>query len=259
MEAQTTSAKAPKSRRGLPRQAAASFAASDAPPAAGTVPPLTEEEAIESAKYLPRDLPPRAFEEERFLFPETYGVTRVRLLVKDPEWLFAHWDLDPRSLDALRTDLGDRAMALSPLTLRITDPGNGGTSVILLPEGARSWYVRADSARRSYRAELGVTLPSGEFRCLAESNVVTAPRVGPSSERSTRVMTYNQAREIPQEAVVAASLDETRTDASDPGPWNVAPQAGVLADGAAHPAGGTTTGGASEAPERGGASDVFRR
>src|SRR3989442_913478 len=45
---------------------------------------LSEEEQIGSAKYLPRELPPRVFEEERFIFPETYGVNRVRLLVKDP-------------------------------------------------------------------------------------------------------------------------------------------------------------------------------
>ena len=59
---------------------------------------LNEEDQIRSAKYLPRDLPARLFEEERFLFPESYGVNRVRLLVKDPEWLFAHWDVDPKSL-----------------------------------------------------------------------------------------------------------------------------------------------------------------
>ena len=44
---------------------------------------LSEEEQIGSAKYLPRELPPRVFEEERFIFPETYGVNRVRLLVRD--------------------------------------------------------------------------------------------------------------------------------------------------------------------------------
>src|SRR5688500_1583110 len=48
----------------------------------------TEEERIESSKYLPRSAPKRLFETERFVFPESYGVNRVRLLVKDPEWLF---------------------------------------------------------------------------------------------------------------------------------------------------------------------------
>ena len=99
---------------------------------------LNEEDQIRSAKYLPRDLPARLFEEERFLFPESYGVNRIRLLVKDPEWLFVHWDVDPGSVESLRKSLGERAMALSRMTLRVVDPTNGGSSDILLPPGARA-------------------------------------------------------------------------------------------------------------------------
>ena len=96
------------------------------------VPPDTpvsgsEEEQIESAKYLQPTTAPRVFEEERFLFPETYGVDRVRLLVKDPEWLFAYWDVSPQAVSSLRRELGERGLALTRLTLRITDPGHGGT------------------------------------------------------------------------------------------------------------------------------------
>lgn len=208
---------------------------------------LTEEERIESAKYLPRELPARLFEEERFVFPETYGLNRVRLLIKDPEWVFAHWDVDPAHLGAMRASLGSRVAALSPLTLRITDPANGGASVILLPNGARSWYVRTDSARRSYRAQLGVTLPSGEFRLLAESNTVTMPRVGPSPEKATRTFSYRKAAALSaQEA--AAAIHEALPVAE---PWQPQPVAGS-GEGVAALATGP-------AIERGGASDAFRR
>jgi hypothetical protein len=201
--------------------------------------PLTEEEQIESAKYLPRHVPKRVFEEERFLFPETYGIDRVRLLVKDPEWLFAYWDLSTRSVDTLRRELGERGLALTRLTLRITDPGYGGTSIILLPYGARAWYVRADKATRSYRALLGWTLPSGQFRTLAESNVVRTPRTGPSPDAARRRMPFN------------APLDEIRNALgvgaeADPGPWSTEP---FDADA---PLGGRKR-------RRGGASDVYRR
>jgi hypothetical protein len=60
------------------------------PPEIASPPELSDEERIESAKYMP-SARPRLFEEERFVFPESYGVNRVRLLVKDPEWLFAYW------------------------------------------------------------------------------------------------------------------------------------------------------------------------
>lgn len=265
--------------KGLPKPGTAAPRRESAPPpappivaavAAASAPGLTEEERIESAKYLPRADRPRVFEEERFIFPENYGVNRVRLLVKDPEWLFAHWDVDPREFDRLRTEVGERAGALSRLTLRITDPGNGGMSVILLPYGARSWYVRTDAAPRAYRAELGITLPSGEFRRLAESNVVGTPRVGPSPERATRVITYGQAREISVEAAAAAA-EAGRAAAPDTRPWSAPPQGVAWAEstapgaGAPEPSGAGSSsaepGGASDAfrPQPGGASDTFRR
>ena len=118
----------------------------------------------------------------------------MRLLVRDPEWIFAYWDVSPSTWKDLARSLGERAFALSRLTLRVIDPVSGGSSDILLPPGARWWYVRTDSARRTYRAELGVILPSGEFRGLAESNTVVTPRVGPSPERARRRMSYGDAR-----------------------------------------------------------------
>ena len=231
---------------------------------------LNEEDQIRSAKYLPRDLPPRLFEEERFLFPESYGVNRIRLLVKDPEWLFVHWDVDPGSVESLRKALGERAMALSRMTLRVVDPTNGGSSDILLPPGARGWYIRADVARRSYKAELGVTLPSGEFRRLAESNLVVTPRVGPSRDRASRRITFGQAARLPKEAGLGQRDEELRS-VSGAGPWQgssvdgavegTAPgaaAAGVADAKAARPAKGSRPG-ASDSFRPGGASDVYRR
>jgi hypothetical protein len=227
---------------------------------------LTDEERIESAKYLAPDVPPRVFEEERFLFPRSYEVDRVRLLVKDPDWLFAYWDVNPRSLEAIRDTLGERSAVLSRLTLRIKDPVNGGTSVVYLPEGARSWYVRTDSSRRSYRAELGLTLPTGEFRSLAESNTVVTPRVGPSRERATRVLTYRQAFEVPREAALAVVAEEIRSASSAARPWigaapGAGPDAGVVpqaTDGEGKADAGDARG-ASDVFRPGGASETFRR
>jgi hypothetical protein len=240
-------------RRASPKRRAA---AGEAPRA---VPGLSEEDQIRAAKFLPRELPKRLFEEERFLFPESYGQNRIRLLVRDPEWIFAYWDVKPESLEELAKKLGERALALSRLTLRVVDPVSGGSSDILLPAGARWWYVRTDSARRTYRAELGVTLPSGEFRRLAESNTVVTPRVGPSPERARRRMSYSDAGELAPAAAVAASrADSEQGLASEP--W-----AAESLDAAAPPPSGASAraqavrGGASDAFRPGGASDAFKR
>jgi hypothetical protein len=228
----------------------------------GAIPGLSEEDQIRSAKYLPRDLPKRLFEEERFLFPESYGVNRVRLLVRDPEWVFAYWDVSPETMKGLARSLGERALALSRLTLRVLDPVSGGMSDILLPPGARWWYIRTDAARRTYRAEIGITLPSGEFRQLAESNAVVTPRVGPSRERARRRLSYRGAGELPPEEAAAAGQAEREADlAREPWVAGNEPAAGSGGKGGAsdtfRPAGGKRPG-ASDA-FRPGASDGHRR
>ena len=226
-------------------------AAPGAPPEA--IPGLSEEDQIHSAKYLPRDLPKRLFEEERFLFPESYGVNRVRLLVRDPDWVFAYWDVSPETMKGLASSLGERAFALSRLTLRVLDPGSGGMSDILLPPGARWWYIRTDAARRTYRAEIGITLPSGEFRQLAESNAVVTPRVGPSRERARRRLSYRGAGDLPPEQAEAAGKAERGAGlASDPWTGGGAQEGRGGASDAFRPAGGRRA-------DRPGASDTFRR
>lgn len=241
---------------GKGRRGEAAKAAVPAPAAAATKPPasaeprparLTEEEQIEAAKYTPRELPPRLFEEERFLFPRTYGVDRVRLLVKDPEWLFAYWDVSPRTLQGLRRDVGARAAAMSPLTLRVVDPEHGGEKVILLPEGAKSWYVRADDKRRPYQAELGLTLPSGEFRRIATSNVVEPPRPGVSPRKATRRASFREPWRTGRSVMSAAVAR-----AAAVGPWRPAPGE----DGSLPP---PPSARAKGKKEKGGASDRFRR
>ena len=227
----------------------------------GAIPGLSEEEQIRSAKYLPRELPARAFEEEQFLFPESYGVNRVRLLVRDPEWVFAYWDVSAETMKGLARSLGERAFTLSRLTLRVLDPVSGGASDILLPPGARWWYIRTDVARRTYRAEIGITLPSGEFRQLAESNAVVTPRVGPSRERARRRLSYAGAGDVPpEEAAAAGKADREAGLATEP--W--VGEAQAAGDDEATGSGGER-GGASEsfrpaAPgkSRPGASDAFR-
>jgi len=222
------------------------------PPAA--LASLGDEDRIRAAKFVPRELRGGP-DEERFLFPESYGVDRVRLLVRDPEWIFAYWDVSSDSMKGLVKTLGERAYALSRLTLRVVDPVSGGQSDILLPPGARWWYIRSDVARRTYRAEIGVTLPSGEFRRLAQSNTVVTPRVGPSREAPERRLSYREAAEL-QVADAAAAGRADREAGLARQPW----------DADRHDAGAQgERGGASESfrprggarPERGGASDAL--
>jgi hypothetical protein len=170
---------------------------------------------VEAVKYGGGASVPRQFEEERFLFPRNYEINRVRVVVRDPEWLFAYWDVNPRAFDAIRSELGERVMALSRLTLKIVDPESSASEVILLPYGARSWYLRIDATRRSVLAELGITLPNGQFRTLARSNAARLPRVGPSAEGATESVRYDEAWVAPD---LVGSHFEEGVSLGGPGP-----------------------------------------
>jgi hypothetical protein len=116
--------------------------------------------------------------------------------------------------------------------------------------------VRTDAARRTYRAELGITLPSGQFRKLAESNTVVTPRVGPSPERARRRMSYRAAGELaPADAALALQAEREANLAAEP--WVAESIDGAA--GAPGAKGRTPRGGASDAFRPGGASDAFKR
>ena len=120
---------------------------------------------------------------------------------------------------------------------------------MLLPDGSRSWYIRADTVERSYQAQLGLTLPSGEFRSLADSNVVRTPRTGPAHGGAPRRARYRAAPSrrrrrrprpaalLPATAAVAACVFREGS-----GPWRPDPST------MAYPGPG---GGAAERPRPG--------
>ena len=96
--------------------------------------------------------------------------------------------------------------------------------------------MRADSAPRTYRAQLGWTLPSGQFRLLAESNVVATPRAGSSAEIARGRARFDSPLDVIRSAMAGAP------DAPA-GPWRTEPLDAA----------------SSRKRGRGGASDVFRR
>jgi hypothetical protein len=124
--------------------------------------------------------------------------------------------------------------------------------VILLPGGARSWYI-APTTSPFLPGRAGLTLPSGEFRQLAVSNLVTTPRVGPSNQKAAGRHRWNRAGQ-PRTAIAAV---ESKTQMDQPGAWTAegAPAADSTSAGWSAP----STGAVSPLPEKGGSSDAFRR
>jgi hypothetical protein len=124
--------------------------------------------------------------DEAFEYPDTHGESVVTLMVRDPYWLFAYWELAPGLASELVARIGEENLARSRMVLRVYDVT--GTDAdhpasyhdIDVAPGARNWYINVMRVERDYCVDLGMITPDGKFIVIARSNVVSLPPVGPS-------------------------------------------------------------------------------
>lgn len=173
--------------------------AEPAPPQASVEPSMSEAQSqVVASKFAGAEIPP-ARPLVRPTLPASYGESHLLLLVRDPQTLFAAWDIAPSTLDALKGRLGRRGFAVSTLTLRLTRAG-GGTTVLHVGNKARSRYLKINGGP-SFIAEIGFTTPAGRFELVARSVpcfVPMGPLARPASGESPRraVLGYREARAL---------------------------------------------------------------
>jgi hypothetical protein len=108
---------------------------------------------------------------------------RLVVMVRDPYWLHAYWELAPRSVERAQTALGQHWHTTRPV-LRLFVLSSDGTAElqreIIIHGGVNHWYVDVQNPPRQYRMEIGYLAAGGQFYCLARSNAVTTPPAGTS-------------------------------------------------------------------------------
>jgi hypothetical protein len=170
--AASPAAKAPRARRQL--AAARNTAGSG-----------TGELEVERSKYdvgvptsdlsakVPRDL------------PAGYGKDRIVVMVRDPYWLHAYWELTRQAILRAEAALGQEWHGAKPILrlLDVTchDTTNSAEAVVRdidIHGGCNNWYIDVLNPPRSFRVDIGYLARNGQFYVLARSNVVSTPRAG---------------------------------------------------------------------------------
>ena len=115
------------------------------------------------------------------------GPTKDRLvvMVRDPYWLHAYWELGRRSVQRAEAAMGQHWHAAHPV-LRIHELSRNGTTSasrqavrdIEIHGGVNNWYIDVHNPPKSYQLEIGYLAPGNRFYCMARSNVVTTPAPG---------------------------------------------------------------------------------
>ncbi len=110
---------------------------------------------------------------------------RIVLMVRDPYWLHAFWELTSRSVERAQVALAHHWHTATP-TLRLlklagTTAEDSAESVardIQIHGAVRNWYIDVQDPPSSFRAEVGYLTSEGRFHALARSNTVTTPPPG---------------------------------------------------------------------------------
>lgn len=135
------------------------------------------------------------------MIPTGYGDDRIVLMVKDPSWLFAYWEIQAGTERAARAQLLPHEVAGLSSILRVydvtgvdfpTQPAHRAFD-ISLSGLATNWYIPTDAPSRSFVVDLGLLANTGRFLLLARSNQVTTPRFGPSDVIDEAWMTTDEA------------------------------------------------------------------
>lgn len=110
--------------------------------------------------------------------PEEYGTTMAALLPRDPEWMYAYWEIAPDSKARISREHGQDVFEKARTVLRVygLGPARGRDhfDIPVAPE-AKSWYIRAEDGVRDYYCELGLALPDGRFVGIVKTNTVRLP------------------------------------------------------------------------------------
>lgn len=109
--------------------------------------------------------------------PDTYGENRLIFLVRDPDTLFAAWEVTTATLNEVRAHVGQDHDSRR-LTLRINAWEGNNTAPRIIAEfdveGAHDWYVNHHHAGSVCQAELGVK--NGDvFHSIMRSSRVGIP------------------------------------------------------------------------------------
>ena len=138
----------------------------------------TEMQEVEESKYYtgPGPVIQKFVEEKPFEFPVGYDDNRIVLMIRDPHWLHAYWEVNGKRRKEIISELGEETFNLSRLLLRVYDTENWNSYDLEVSGGSKNWYIRVPSPNRTYCVDIGFMTPDGRFITAARSNWVTMPR-----------------------------------------------------------------------------------
>lgn len=106
---------------------------------------------------------------------------RIILIVRDPYWLQAYWEITKTTVDRVRVALAENWFETKPVLRLFEVPSDSSMRTesvvreIPIHGGVRNWFIDVSEPPKSYRIALGYATSSGKFYLIAKSNTITTP------------------------------------------------------------------------------------
>lgn len=158
-------------------------------PTSQHVPMMAREEFAEEIA-IPVNFPPQpAAKPDMPEIPWHYGKDRMVLMVRDPNWIFAYWEISATKQQEFSNRYGAEAWNNSRSVLRVyditgVDNFNGANANdftdISIGDYVDSWHINVARPNSSFCVDLGRLFPDGTFVTLLRSNIVQTPSMAVS-------------------------------------------------------------------------------
>jgi len=103
--------------------------------------------------------------------PDSYGTRKLFLVARDPNILFAYWDL---SHDQYKE--AARAAHDGKVFLEVYVPGEGRVQQLHIWDSHKNWYLQVNRPDTQFVAQLGYYRHDGTFEVISRSTEVRTPR-----------------------------------------------------------------------------------
>ncbi|MGI8905599.1 MAG: DUF4912 domain-containing protein [Candidatus Sumerlaeaceae bacterium] len=129
--------------------------------------------------------------------PNEYGDTKIVLLVRDPEWVYAYWEINDAKREELKLSRNghDRrtVIRLYKITAR-NWPSEGAHYFFDLDVSpyALNWYIKLPEPAQQWCAELGVFDEHNSYISICRSNTIGTPRNTISEETDSEWMVVEE-------------------------------------------------------------------
>lgn len=144
--------------------------------------------------------------ETGYYLPLSYNDNKIALLVRDPYWLYAYWDISNEKRESFIKQFGEDSWNNSKPVLKVTNITEGQHFYIEINDFASSWYLNVNKPNCVFCAEIGRLFPNSTFVMLLTSNPVHTPQDSPSKDETAVFADYRDVKNVKEVKVKPVKL-----------------------------------------------------